>query len=47
MSKKSPWVIFDNSPSIARHTLHKHQVYEEYLERYIDTVVPFQGDQVS
>ena len=46
MSRKNYEWDFDNPPPVSRHTLHKHQVYEEYLERYIDTVVPHQGDQV-
>lgn len=46
MPRKNYEWDFDNPPPVSNHTLHKHQVYEEYLERYIDTVVPHQGDQV-
>lgn len=46
MSRKNYEWDFDNPPPVSRHTLHKHQVYEEYLERYIDTVAPHQGDQI-
>ena len=43
MPKKNHDWDFDNPPKVYRHTLHKHQVYEAYLERYIDTVIPFNG----
>lgn len=46
MPKKNHEWDFDNPAKVSRHTLHKHQVYEDYIKRYIDTVIPHQGDRV-
>ncbi len=45
-AKKNHEWDFDNPAKVSRHTLHKHQVYEDYIKRYIDTVIPHQGDRV-
>ncbi|MEM7358276.1 MAG: three-Cys-motif partner protein TcmP [Pseudomonadota bacterium] len=46
MSKSNYEWDFNNPPPVSRHTLHKHHVYEEYISRYLETVVPHQGEYV-
>ena len=46
MPRKNHEWDFDSPSEVSRHTLHKHQVYEDYIKRYIDTIVPHQGDRV-